>query len=232
MGKAIEMSVRLDRVLLDQIAGRWQLLILDALCDHGRKARFNVLKRAIPGISQKTLTQCLRQLERSGLVARRVLTDSPLGVEYSLTPLGDTLEAPVRALNDWTRQYSAAVRIAQEAYDADRSRKDGRSANKTCTEKINDTVSKKPFQKPSHGVPGATDLDTNPVGVRSVRTSNFYTSLTHRGCQWIDLRVRSAAVVSRCTKLGDWRSLASRRLLHFNRILRVPARGLPFKCKK
>jgi DNA-binding HxlR family transcriptional regulator len=149
MGKAIEMSVRLDRVLLDQIAGRWHLLILGALCDHGHKARFNVLKRAIPGISQKTLTQCLRQLERSGLVARRVLTDSPLGVEYSFTPLGDTLEAPVRALYDWTRQYSAAVRTAQEAYDADRSRKDGRSANKTLTEKTNDTISRKPSRKPS-----------------------------------------------------------------------------------
>ena len=149
MGKANELSVHLDRVLLDQIAGRWQLLILGALCDHGHKARFNALKRAVPGISQKTLTQCLRQLERSGLVARRVLTDSPLGVEYSLTPLGDTLEAPVRALNDWSRQYSAAVRTAQEAYDADRSRKDARSANKTLTEKTNDTVSKKPSQKPS-----------------------------------------------------------------------------------
>jgi hypothetical protein len=76
--------------------------------------------------------------ERSGLVARRVLTDSPLGVEYSFTPLGDTLEAPVRALYDWSRQYSAAVRTAQEAYDADRSRKDARSANKTLTEKTND----------------------------------------------------------------------------------------------
>jgi DNA-binding HxlR family transcriptional regulator len=135
MGKAIEMSVWLDRVLLDQIAGRWQLLILGALCDHGHKARFNALKRAVPGISQKTLTQCLRQLERSGLVARRVLTDSPLGVEYSFTPLGDTLEAPVRALYTWTPQYSAAVRTAQEAYDADRSRKDARSASKTLTEK-------------------------------------------------------------------------------------------------
>src|ERR1700730_15294804 len=123
------MSVRLDRVLLDQIAGRWQLLILGALCDHGHKARFNVLKRAVPGISQKTLTQCLRQLERSGLVARRVLTDSPL-VEYSVTPLGDTLEAPILALYNWTRQCSAAVRTAQAAYDADRSRKDSRSVKR------------------------------------------------------------------------------------------------------
>jgi DNA-binding HxlR family transcriptional regulator len=126
MAKAIEMSVRLDRVLVDQIAGRWHLLILCALCDHQRKARFNALKRSVPGISQKTLTQCLRQLERSGLVARRVLTDSPLGVEYSFTPLGDTLETPVMAVYNWTRQYSAAVRTAQEAYDADRRRKESR----------------------------------------------------------------------------------------------------------
>jgi DNA-binding HxlR family transcriptional regulator len=124
VGKAIEMSVRLDRVLLDQIAGQWHLLILSALCDCEGKARFNVLKRAIPGISQKTLTQCLRQLERSGLIARRVLTDSPLGVEYSFTPLGDTLEAPITALYNWTRQYSSAVRTAQEAWDARRQKKD------------------------------------------------------------------------------------------------------------
>src|SRR6202521_3691008 len=127
MGKAIEMSVRRDRVLVEQIAGRWHLLILCALCDHQGKARFNALKRFVPGISQKTLTQCLRQLERSGLVARRVLTDSPLGVEYSFTPLGETLEAPILALYNWTRQYSAAVRAAQRAYDADRSRKASRS---------------------------------------------------------------------------------------------------------
>src|SRR3981081_300097 len=130
MGKAIEMSVRLDRVLLEQIAGQWRLLILSVLCDHEGKARFNALKRAVPGISQKTLTKCLRQLERSGLVARRVLTDSPLGVEYSFTPLGETLEATILALYNWTRQYSAAVRTAQETYDADRSRKDGRSVER------------------------------------------------------------------------------------------------------
>ncbi|HXM26230.1 MAG TPA: winged helix-turn-helix transcriptional regulator [Chthoniobacterales bacterium] len=60
MGKAIEKSVRLDRVLLDQIARRWHLLILSALCDHGHKARFNALKCAVPGISQ-TRFQGLRR---------------------------------------------------------------------------------------------------------------------------------------------------------------------------
>src|ERR1700747_1328688 len=79
------------------------------------QARFNPLKRSVLGISQKTPTQCLRQLERSGLDARRVLTDSPLGVEYSFTQLGETLEPPFTALYKWTRQYSAAVRTAAVA---------------------------------------------------------------------------------------------------------------------
>src|SRR5258707_4468891 len=119
MGNAIEMSVRLDRVLVDQIAGRWHLLILCALCDHQGKSRFNALKRFVPGISQKTLTQCLRQLERSGLVARRVPNDSALAVEYSLTTREDTLDTPLQALIYWMRQYSAAVRTVQAAYDGD-----------------------------------------------------------------------------------------------------------------
>jgi DNA-binding HxlR family transcriptional regulator len=118
MSKSVAMSLRLDRVLLDQIAGQWTLLVLGALCDNEGRARFNAIKRAVPGISQKTLTQCLRQLERNGLVARRVLTQSPLGVEYSFTKLGDTLEIPVAALYEWTATYSAAVRAAQTRYDA------------------------------------------------------------------------------------------------------------------
>ncbi|WP_254061368.1 helix-turn-helix domain-containing protein [Granulicella sp. L60] len=121
------MSLRLDRVLLDQIAGQWTLLVLGALCDNEGRARFNAIKRAVPGISQKTLTHCLRQLERNGLVERRVLTESPLGVEYSFTKLGDTLETPVSALYEWTGRYSSAVRAAQTRYDAKIATKTGSS---------------------------------------------------------------------------------------------------------
>jgi DNA-binding HxlR family transcriptional regulator len=117
LGKTVAMSVRMDRALLDQIAGQWNLLILSALCDCDGKARFNVLKRGVPGISQKMLTQCLRQLERSGLVARRVLIESPVGVEYSFTKLGETLEAPITALYQWTSKHSADVRNAQKSFD-------------------------------------------------------------------------------------------------------------------
>jgi DNA-binding HxlR family transcriptional regulator len=120
MGKDYERAIRLDRVLLDQIGGRWMLLVLGSLCDHEGAARFNMIKRSVPGISQKTLTLCLRQLERSGLIARTVLNTAPIGVEYSFTKLGDTLEAPVAALYKWTREHSAAVREAQVRYDAQR----------------------------------------------------------------------------------------------------------------
>ena len=120
MGKDYERAIRLDRVLLDQIGGHWMLLVLGTLCDHEGAARFNVIKRSVPGISQKTLTQCLRQLERSGLIVRTVLNTAPIGVQYSFTKLGDTLEAPVAALYKWTREHSAAVRAAQARYDAQR----------------------------------------------------------------------------------------------------------------
>ena len=55
MGKANEMSVRLNRVLLDQIAGQWHLLILGALCDHGRKARFNARSEPSPAFLRRRL---------------------------------------------------------------------------------------------------------------------------------------------------------------------------------
>lgn len=156
MGKAVGMSIRLDRVLLDQIAGQWNLLILSALCDHGGKARFNLLKRSVPGISQKMLTQCLRQLERSGLVKRTVLTESPVGVEYSFTELGDTLEAPVIALYEWTAKYGAAVRDAQRAFDGKRApAEDAALRNRPVARNFNPTASES-RQRASHSSSIAT----------------------------------------------------------------------------
>jgi hypothetical protein len=60
----------------------------------------------------------LRQLERSGLVGRLVLTESPVGVEYSLTKLGETLEGPIAAFYQWTSKHAAAVLDAQKSFDA------------------------------------------------------------------------------------------------------------------
>ena len=107
-----------DRLLLDQIADRWTILVLRALCHAHGRLRFNALRRAIPGVSQKTLTQCLRRLERNGLVDRRLIDGAPPGVEYATTARGDTLEKPFKALKAWTSEHAAAVRSAQAKFDA------------------------------------------------------------------------------------------------------------------
>ncbi|WP_213992631.1 helix-turn-helix domain-containing protein [Sodalis sp. dw_96] len=104
-----------SRLLLDQIADKWSVLILAALC--AEPLRFNVIKRRLEGITQKALTQSLRRLERNGIVARRVITASPIAVEYRITPLGHTLKQPFQALYDWTVDYLPEVERAREAFD-------------------------------------------------------------------------------------------------------------------
>jgi DNA-binding HxlR family transcriptional regulator len=105
-----------DRLLLDEIASKWSILVLGALC-HG-PLRFNQLKRELDGVTQKALTQCLRRLERDGILSRTVLPTSPVSVEYGITPLGRTLEAPFKALADWTVKHGEDVGIARTRYDA------------------------------------------------------------------------------------------------------------------
>lgn len=104
-----------SRLLLDQIADKWSVLILAVLCK--KPQRFNEIKRSLDGITQKALTQTLRRLERSGILARRVIPSSQVAVEYSITALGRTLEEPFRALYFWTISHSAAVLQAQAAFD-------------------------------------------------------------------------------------------------------------------
>lgn len=106
------------RQVLDRLADKWSLLILDRL-ERG-PTRFNVLRRDIKRITQKVLAQTLRKLERDGLVARRVFATTPVTVEYSLTPLGTTLTQTVAALAHWAETNMDAVQAAQAAYDAAR----------------------------------------------------------------------------------------------------------------
>lgn len=120
MSKTVDPQLRADRILLDLLGDKWTMLVLGVLCDNEKRSRFNAIKRQIPGISQKALTQCLRRLQRSGLVERRVLAGAPLGVEYGFTPLGDTLEAPVAALFSWTASHATAVRDVRRSYDVGR----------------------------------------------------------------------------------------------------------------
>jgi DNA-binding HxlR family transcriptional regulator len=104
-----------SRLLLDQIADKWSILVIAALC--ASPTRFNVIRRRLEGITQKSLTQTLRRLERNGMIARRVITDSPIAVEYSITPLGQSLKAPFQMLYAWTEQHKQQVEQAQQAFD-------------------------------------------------------------------------------------------------------------------
>jgi DNA-binding HxlR family transcriptional regulator len=106
-----------DRLLLDQIADRWSILVLGSICAAGGSLRFNELRRRVSNIAQKTLTQCLRRLERNGIVERRLIDGAPPGVEYVVTALGRSLDKPFAALNAWTAGHADAVREAQIRYD-------------------------------------------------------------------------------------------------------------------
>jgi DNA-binding HxlR family transcriptional regulator len=107
----------LGRLLLDQLADKWTIRILLSMCPYEQPVRFNELKRRVEGVSQKTLTQCLRRLERNGLVSRRVIAAAPLGVEYGFSKLGETLAEPFMALYTWAEKFVPRVMEAQAAYD-------------------------------------------------------------------------------------------------------------------
>ncbi len=91
-------------VSLEIIGGKWKGVILWHLCH--KTPRFSQLRRRLQGVTQKMLTQQLRELERDGLVNRKVYAEVPPRVEYSLTDLGRTLEPTLRQLCDWGRAYN------------------------------------------------------------------------------------------------------------------------------
>jgi DNA-binding HxlR family transcriptional regulator len=103
------------RAVLDRIADKWALLILDRLGEG--TARFNALKRDIEGISQKVLSQTLKLLERDGLISRTAYPTVPVTVEYALTPLGENLTEAVAAFAHWAESNMDQIRKAQTAYD-------------------------------------------------------------------------------------------------------------------
>lgn len=104
------------RELLDQVLDKWSLRILDALCEHG-PLRFNGLRRAIPAVTQKSLTTALRRLERNGMIERIVTSTRPIAVEYRLTPLGRSLQDLLDALLHWTTTTLPDVDRARDRFD-------------------------------------------------------------------------------------------------------------------
>jgi DNA-binding HxlR family transcriptional regulator len=104
-----------SRALFDQISDKWSMLVLISL--EAGPVRFNAIKRRLEGVTQKALTQCLRRLERNGLLSRHVITMSPIAVEYQITPLGLTLLLPFKVMHDWTLTKLPEVDEARRAFD-------------------------------------------------------------------------------------------------------------------
>jgi DNA-binding HxlR family transcriptional regulator len=91
-------------VTLGMMGNRWKILILRELFRDGVR-RFTELYRNINGITQKMLSQQLRHLERDGIVNRKAYPEIPPKVEYSLTPVGESLKPVIASLHDWGSGY-------------------------------------------------------------------------------------------------------------------------------
>ena len=103
-------------MVLDRIADKWTVLVL-ALLDAG-PMRFNQLRRAVDGLSQKMLSRTLKALERDGLITRRAFATVPVTVEYAITPLGRTLARALAPISDWAIANFGEVAEARARYDA------------------------------------------------------------------------------------------------------------------
>jgi DNA-binding HxlR family transcriptional regulator len=95
--------------------GKWKASILFHLSES--QCRFNELRRRIPAITQRMLTQQLRELERDGLVIREQFNEIPPRVEYSLSKIGHSLEPIFLAIEQWGKFHSEAIEAARARYD-------------------------------------------------------------------------------------------------------------------
>lgn len=98
------------------LSGRWTIHVISVLNEHGR-LRFTELRRLLPGIAPKVLTQRLRQLERDGLVTRSQLAESPPRVEYETTRLARSLTPVFAEILSWATRHLPEVEAAHRAFD-------------------------------------------------------------------------------------------------------------------
>jgi DNA-binding HxlR family transcriptional regulator len=103
------------RNVVAQIGDKWSMLILFALVDG--PDRFNALKSRIEGISQRMLTQTLRDLEREGYVTRTVYPEVPVKVEYELTIMGIGIVKPLYDLVVWAQDHHEQIKQSRQVYD-------------------------------------------------------------------------------------------------------------------
>ena len=103
--------------VIGRVADKWTMLILEVLAEHG-ETRFTRVGELVGGISQKMLTQTLRQMERDGLVVRTVHPVIPPKVEYRLTDLGFTLAEAFCGVWTWAEANIDRIEAARAAFDA------------------------------------------------------------------------------------------------------------------
>ena len=104
------------RTVLDRISDKWTTLVVLVLL--GGPLRFTEVRREVGGVAPKVLTETLRRLERDGILTRTAFAEIPPRVQYELTPLGRSLEQPIRAIAAWAESNMATISAARERYDA------------------------------------------------------------------------------------------------------------------
>ena len=105
--------------LIGRVADKWTMLILEVL-EQGGTMRFTRIGQAVTGISQKMLTQTLRQMERDGLLSRTVHPVVPPHVDYALTALGHGLGEAFCGVWVWAEAHLAQIETARQTFDAKR----------------------------------------------------------------------------------------------------------------
>jgi len=101
--------------VLARIGDKWTVQVVMQLGVGPR--RFNEIKRAVDGVSQRMLTLTLRGLERDGMVTRTVFATVPPRVDYALTDLGRSLAAPIEQLGRWALEHRTQIETARARYD-------------------------------------------------------------------------------------------------------------------
>ncbi len=104
------------REVLDHLGDKWTTLIVIALSQ--RPHRFSEIRRAVADISKRMLTQTLRDLERDGLIARKVYPTKPPSVDYRLTELGESLLGPLNVLIGWAESSHSRIQAARTKFDS------------------------------------------------------------------------------------------------------------------
>jgi DNA-binding HxlR family transcriptional regulator len=115
-----DVDPRLNALVMDligRVADKWTMTVLEVLADAGT-LRFTRLAEAVPGVSQKMLTQTLRQMERDGLVLRKVYPVVPPHVDYTLTEAGLSLGAAFCGVWTWAEEHLERIAAARTAFDA------------------------------------------------------------------------------------------------------------------